>query len=90
MALGPALLFYTVYVYPSLCYATSYSRIWYNGVSKRKRVSSGSLCSPYMAGSIQVLYYACLYGSIWYYSIMASLLVAKSSGYMGHLAANRD
>lgn len=56
-----------------LCYATMSAMLYY----------------LYMASSIMVLYYAILYGSIWYYSIMASLLAAKSMLYMGHLAANR-
>jgi len=56
-----------------LCYATMSAMLYY----------------PYMASSIMALYYTILDGSIWYYSIMASLLAAKSMLYMGLLAANR-
>ena len=50
---------------------------------------SAILDYPYMVLCYMALYYTILDGSIGYYSIMASLLAAKSMLYMGLLAANR-
>lgn len=58
-----------------LCYATT---------------TNGSTRWFYAMPVYMALYYTMLDGSIEYYSIMASLLAAKSMLYMGHLAANRD